>query len=35
MRTILAAALLCAGADGAMSRQGSDFQWDNHAILVR
>jgi hypothetical protein len=27
--------LVTAEAGGAMSRQSSDFQWDNHAILVR
>ena len=27
--------LVTAEASGAMSRQASDFQWDNHAILVR
>lgn len=27
--------LVTAEAGGAMSRQPSDFQWDNHAILVR
>jgi hypothetical protein len=27
--------LVTAAAGGAMSRQASDFQWDNHAILVR
>jgi hypothetical protein len=27
--------LVTAGASGATSRQASDFQWDNHAILVR
>jgi hypothetical protein len=27
--------LATADAGGAMSRQASDFQWDNHAILVR
>ena len=27
--------LVTAAASGAVSRQVSDFQWDNHAILVR
>jgi hypothetical protein len=27
--------LVTAAASGAMSRQASEFQWDNHAILAR